>query len=68
LNRRSPGLKRNEHLPNIAVAFVDRGDKVGFKRFVIPCAYFMDAAYTIVEMMTRLYASQPEQVNQIAAA
>ncbi|NEQ70461.1 MAG: hypothetical protein F6K21_34210, partial [Symploca sp. SIO2D2] len=37
-------VNRNLHIPDIAVAFVENDDKENFKRLLIPCAYYRDAA------------------------
>jgi len=58
-------VNRNEHLPKIAAAFVETGDKASFKQLLIPCASDLDAAYTLCELLTRLY---PEKENVEAVA
>jgi hypothetical protein len=54
---------RSEHLPAIASAFADTGNKEGFKRLLIPCAYYLDAAYQMRGLLARLY---PEQATKVA--
>ncbi len=54
---------RNWHLPRIASWFVETGDRANFKRLLIPCAYYLDAAYEMCGHMARLY---PEQVAAVA--
>lgn len=56
-------IKRHEHLPAIAAAFADKGDKASFKRLLLPCAYYLDAAYAMCGHLARLY---PEQATAIA--
>lgn len=63
---RTAGLiltKRNEHLPEIASALVEAGDKEHFKQLLIPCAYYIDSAYEMCGLLARLY---PEQAGAIA--
>ena len=56
-------IDRNNHLPEIAAAFAERGDKVHFKRMLILCASFLDAAYIMCGYLAHLY---PEQAAAIA--
>ncbi|MEQ8385742.1 MAG: AAA family ATPase [Coleofasciculus sp. A1-SPW-01] len=56
-------INRNEHLPDIAAAFVETGDKEHFKHLLIPCAYYLDAAYQMCGHLAKLY---PTQVTDIA--
>ena len=56
-------INRNEHLPNIAAAFVETGDKENFKHLLISCAYYLDAAYQMCGHLAQLY---PTQVTDIA--
>lgn len=37
--------ERNSHLPNVAAVFVETDDRANFKQLLIPCAYYLDAAY-----------------------
>ncbi len=48
-------VNRNKHLPNIAAAFVETGDKASFKQLLIPCASSLDAAYQMCVHLARLY-------------
>lgn len=54
---------RNKHLPDIALLFAETGDRVNFKRLLIPCAYYLDAAYQMCGYLARLY---PEQASAVA--
>lgn len=54
---------RSWHFPGIASLMVDTGDKVNFKRLLIPCAYYLDAAYEMCGYLARLY---PEQIEIVA--
>jgi hypothetical protein len=59
-------LERNKHLPSIAGVFARVDDKEGFKRFVIPSAYFIDATYRMVGLIVLLYRTQLAQIKKIA--
>jgi hypothetical protein len=54
---------RNTHLRDIALLFAETGDRVNFKRLLIPCAYYLDTAYQICGYLARLY---PEQASAVA--
>ncbi len=54
---------RNTHLCDIALLFAETGDRVNFKRLLIPCAYYLDTAYEMCEYLARLY---PEQASAVA--
>ncbi|MEG4235384.1 hypothetical protein QUA40_25270, partial [Microcoleus sp. Pol11C3] len=54
---------RNTHLRDIALLFAETGDRVNFKRLLIPCAYYLDTAYQMCEYLARLY---PEQASAVA--
>ncbi|NES18514.1 MAG: ATP-binding protein [Symploca sp. SIO3E6] len=56
-------VNRNLHLPDIAAAFVENDDKENFKRLLIPCAYYLDAAYQMCGHLAKLY---PDQATDIA--
>ena len=56
-------IDHNLHLPKIAAAFVETGDKENFKQLLIPCAYYLDAAYQMCGYLAKLY---PNQVTDIA--
>ena len=53
----------NKHLPDIASWFAETGDRVNFKHLLIPCAYYLDAAYQMCGYLARLY---PEQASAVA--
>ncbi len=53
----------NKHLPDIASWFAETGDKPNFKKLLIPCAYYLDAAYQMCGYLARLY---PEQASAVA--
>jgi hypothetical protein len=54
---------RDQLLPDVAAALVEAQDKAQFKRLLIPCAYYEDAASRMCELMALLY---PEQADGIA--
>lgn len=54
---------RNKHLADIALLFAQTGDRVNFKRLLIPCAYYLDTAYQMCEYLARLY---PDQASAVA--
>ncbi|MEG4628581.1 SMEK domain-containing protein [Microcoleus sp. AR_TQ3_B6] len=54
---------RNTHLRDIALLFAETGDRVNFKRLLIPCAYYLDTAYQMCGYLARLY---PEQASAVA--
>jgi hypothetical protein len=54
---------RNTHLRDIALLFAQTGDRVNFKRLLIPCAYYLDTAYQMCGYLARLY---PEQASAVA--
>lgn len=53
---------RNTHLRDIALLFAETGDRVNFKRLLIPCAYYLDTAYQMCGYLARLY---PEQASAV---
>ncbi|MBD2139436.1 hypothetical protein H6F32_18125 [Anabaena sp. FACHB-1237] len=55
--------ERNRQIPQIASHFVYTGDRSNFKKILIPCAYYMDAAYNMCEYLAQLY---PEQASSVA--
>lgn len=55
---------RNRHLPIIASAFIEAGDRENFKRILLPCAEYLDAAYKTCGLLARLF---PERANAISS-
>lgn len=55
--------ERNRQIPQIASHFVYTSDRSNFKKILIPCAYYMDAAYKMCEYLAELY---PEQASSVA--
>jgi hypothetical protein len=60
-------INRNEHLPDIAAAFVEKGDKENFKQLLIPCAYYLDAAYEMCGHLAKLYPAQATAVAEVVS-
>ena len=58
-------VDRNEHFPAVAAVFAERGDDEQFKRLLIPCADYLDAARKMCVLLARLY---PDQTSAIAQA
>jgi uncharacterized protein YerC len=56
--------ERENHLPAIAEALLDAGDLANFKQLLIPCANYLEAAYTMCGLLARAY---PDQANAIAS-
>ena len=54
---------RNQYVPKIAAFLVETGDKPNFKKLLVPCAYYLDAAYQMCGYLARLY---PEQASAVA--
>ena len=55
--------QRNLHLPQIADALTQIADLHNFKRLLIPCAYYLDAAYAMCGLLGRMY---PQSADVIA--
>ncbi|MBD2680601.1 MULTISPECIES: SMEK domain-containing protein [Nostoc] len=56
---------RNRQLPKIASWLVQTGDHPNFKKILIPCAYYLDAAYEVCESLAQLYPEQAAAVARI---
>ena len=55
--------ERNEKLPRIAEVLVKVDDKKHFKQLLIPCASYLDSAFTMCGLLAQLY---PEQAAGVA--
>ncbi|MBO1048119.1 MAG: ATP-binding protein [Dolichospermum sp. DEX182a] len=55
--------ERNRQIPQIASHFVYTGDHSNFKKILLPCAYYIDAAYEMCGYLAKLY---PEQASSVA--
>jgi tetratricopeptide (TPR) repeat protein len=58
-------MNRSQHLPNIAATSVKTGDKENFKRLLIPCAYYLDAAYQMCGHLAQLYPNHLSNIGKI---
>lgn len=56
---------RSSLLFTLARIFTDSGDTASLKRLLIPCAYYLDAAYQACELLAQLY---PQHLTAIAEA
>jgi len=56
-------VKHERYWPSLAAVFAENGDKDHFKRLLLPCAGYVDAAYAMCGHLARLY---PEQASAIA--
>ncbi|MFW9263409.1 hypothetical protein [Nostoc sp. CALU 546] len=57
--------ERNWYLPRIASSFIKTRDCTNFKQLLIPCAYYLDAAYHICEILSQLYPEQSAAVGKV---
>ncbi|MEY2911822.1 MAG: hypothetical protein RLZZ184_1131 [Cyanobacteriota bacterium] len=55
--------ERNRQIPQIASHFVYTSDHSNFKKILLPCAYYIDAAYEMCGYLAKLY---PEQASSVA--
>jgi len=55
----------NLYLPGIASWLVETGDRENFKRLLIPCAYYLDAAYQMCGHLAQLYPNQTSDIAKI---
>jgi hypothetical protein len=55
----------NLYLPGIASWLVETGDRENFKRLLIPCAYYLDAAYQMCGHLAQLYPNQASDIGKI---
>lgn len=56
---------RHRHLPAIATTLADAGDKKHFKQLLIPCAFYLDAAYKMCGLLAQLYPAQAAAVAEV---
>lgn len=56
---------RNWYLPRIASYFIKTRDCTNFKQLLIPCAYYLNAAYHICEILAQLYPEQSPDVAKV---
>ena len=58
-------INRSEHVPAIAHAFVETGEQENFKKLLIPCAYYLNAAYQMCRYLARLYPEKAEEIAKV---
>jgi len=58
-------INRYKHLPNVAAVLAEVGDQENFKHLLIPCAYYLDAAYEMCGHLARLYPEQAEEIAKV---
>jgi len=59
--------ERNLHLPGVASCLVETGDQANFKRLLIPCAYYLDAAYDMCGYLAQLYPEKAEDIAKVVS-
>ncbi|MEQ8462637.1 AAA family ATPase [Coleofasciculus sp. E1-EBD-02] len=57
--------ERNWQLPEIAAAFVEKGDKTNFKQLLIPCSYSLYAAHRMCGHLARLYPEKAAKIQKL---
>jgi tetratricopeptide (TPR) repeat protein len=60
-------VDRDRYLPRIAASFVETGDKANFKKLLIPCAYYLEAAYEMCGHLARLYPEKTEEIAKVVS-
>ncbi len=58
-------MSESETKNEIAAVLAEVDDKENFKRLVLPCAYYLDAAYKMCGLLARLYPEQASVIAQI---
>ena len=56
---------RNKRLHVIATVLAEVEDKEYFKQLLLPCAYYLDAAYRMCGLLARMYPEQAETVAHV---
>ncbi|MBW4604299.1 MAG: hypothetical protein KME29_33220 [Calothrix sp. FI2-JRJ7] len=56
---------RHWHLPGLALLFVETRDKTNFKKLLIPCAYYLDAAHEMCGYIARMYPETSENIAKV---
>jgi tetratricopeptide (TPR) repeat protein len=59
--------ERQWRLPGVAAVFVKTGDKANFKRLLIPCAYYLDAAYRMCGHLAWMYPEKAEEIAKVVS-
>lgn len=60
---RAISLNRGVELPKVAHAFVQAGNRSGFKKLLLPSSYYLNACFEMTAQLAELY---PEQAADIA--
>jgi hypothetical protein len=53
------------HLPNIAAAFAEKGDKVSFKKLFADCVYFENTADRVIGLVAKLYPDSALEIMEL---
>jgi hypothetical protein len=59
--------ERNLYLPRVASWLVEAGDRANFKKLLIPCAYYLDAAYEMCGHLARVYPEKAEEIAKVVS-
>jgi tetratricopeptide (TPR) repeat protein len=59
--------ERNLYLTGIASWLIETGDRANFKKLLIPCAYYLDAAYQMCWLLARLYPEKAEDIAKVVS-
>jgi hypothetical protein len=58
-------MSESETKNEIAAALAEAGDKEHFKQLLLPCSYYLDAAYRMCGLLARLYPEQAAAVAEV---
>jgi hypothetical protein len=58
-------MSESETKNEIAAALATVKDKEHFKQLLLPCAYYLDAAYRMCGLLARLYPEQAAAVAEV---
>ena len=53
------------HLPDIAAAFAEKGDKASFKKLLVECVNFEDTIHRVVGLIAKLYPDSAENIMEL---
>ncbi len=59
--------ERDRYLPKVAEVLTETGDKASFKKLLIPCSYYLDAAYQMCGYLARLYPEKAEEIAKVVS-
>jgi tetratricopeptide (TPR) repeat protein len=57
--------ERNRRLPELAARFAVANDRQHFKRLLIPCSYYTDAAYVMCGLLAKLYPQESTGLAEV---